>query len=63
VPVSKEEDEEVDLETADEKRLRVARAFLDRTRQAAADAKEGEDGETADQRMGARDSMIADLLQ
>jgi hypothetical protein len=32
---------EVDLETADEKRLQVARAFLDRTRQAAADAKEG----------------------
>jgi hypothetical protein len=37
-PVSEEEDEEVDLETADEKRLRLARAFLDRTRQAAADA-------------------------
>jgi hypothetical protein len=33
--------EEVDLETANEKRLRVARAFLDRTRQAAVDAKEG----------------------
>lgn len=33
--VSEEEEEEVDLETADEKRLRIARAFLDRTREAA----------------------------
>lgn len=36
--VSEEEEEEVDLETADEKRLRIARAFLDRTREAAAAA-------------------------
>ncbi|KAG0565708.1 hypothetical protein KC19_7G009100 [Ceratodon purpureus] len=63
-PVSdEEEEEEVDLETADEKRLRIARAFLDRTRKAAAEAEEDEDDETAEQRMGARDSMVADLLQ
>lgn len=37
-PVSDGEDEEVDVETADEKRLRIAKAYLDRTRQAAADA-------------------------
>lgn len=36
--LSEEEEEELDLETADEKRLRIAKAFLDRTRQAAADA-------------------------
>lgn len=62
-PVSEEEEEEVDLETADEKRLRIARAYLERTRQAAADAEDDVDGETTDQRMGARDSMVADLLQ
>lgn len=61
--VSEEEEEEVDLETADEKRLRIARAFLDRTREAAAAAEEDEDDETADRRSGARDSMVADLLQ
>jgi len=36
--ISDEEEEELDVETADEKRLRIAKAYLDRTRQAAADA-------------------------
>ena len=39
-PVSDDdnEEQEVDVETADEKRLRSAKAYIDRTRQAAADA-------------------------
>ena len=40
-PVSdddKDEEQEVDVETADEKHLRIAKAYIDRTREAAADA-------------------------
>jgi hypothetical protein len=44
IPSSPDEGEDAaELETADEKRLRLAKAYLDRTRQSVADAEEDED--------------------
>lgn len=70
IPSSPDEGEDAaELETADEKRLRLAKAYLDRTRQSVADAEEDEEEEKeeedqdVEQRRGARDSMVADLLQ
>jgi ribosomal RNA-processing protein 9 len=58
------EEEEEDLETADEKRLRVARAYLEKVRDSAV-VEEDEDNadETEEGRRGAKDSLVADLLR
>ncbi|CAM6092181.1 unnamed protein product [Calypogeia fissa] len=58
-----EEDEE-NAETADEKRLRVARAYLDKIRDSTA-LESDEDGaeETEEGKRGARDTLVADLLK
>ncbi|CAM6032665.1 unnamed protein product [Sphagnum compactum] len=65
IPSSPDEGEDAaELETADEKRLRLAKSYLDRTRQSVADAEEDEEeDQDVEQRRGARDSMVADLLQ
>eukprot|EP00897_Mesotaenium_endlicherianum_P010723 jgi/Mesen1/967/ME000012S00523 len=65
-----EEDGFVEEETADEKRLRVAKAFLNRVKAATRGGEDDEDGEDddefevgRDEKEGARDSMVAARLQ
>jgi ribosomal RNA-processing protein 9 len=58
------EEEEEDLETADEKRLRVARAYLNKVRDSAVVEEDENDAEeTEEGRRGAKDSLVADLLR
>lgn len=69
---AEDEEEEVpqeERETADEKRLRVAKAYLDKIRAITKANEEndeeeaGEDEETEAERRGKRDSLVAEILQ
>lgn len=52
-----------DVETADEKRLRVAKAYLEKIRASTKDMDEDDEEQAPEDRLGARDSLVADLLQ
>ncbi|KAG6552195.1 hypothetical protein Mapa_006043 [Marchantia paleacea] len=60
-----EEEEEEDTETAQEKRLRVAQAYVNKIRDFAKDESDDEEDaeEKEEAKRGARDSLVADLLQ
>ena len=62
-----EEDEDValeDTETADDKRLKLAKAYLDKIREITKDQdEENEEDEDEEGRRGKRDSLVAEILQ
>ncbi|XP_010256456.1 PREDICTED: U3 snoRNP-associated protein-like EMB2271 [Nelumbo nucifera] len=60
-----EEEDEFATETADEKRQRVAKAYLEKIREIAKREQEEEEGEESDEdaKSGKRDSLVAELLQ
>lgn len=55
-----ETDDEENKETAEQKRLRIAKAYLDRIRKSVGTEEDGDDDE---RNLGNRDSLVADLLK